>query len=267
MAACGKSEPAYSGISVIGRNYLPYNMDGFTITDAYGNQAGGGGDDPPGAGGGSVACCYKLKGTEFTVRWRYYDADRWTQEDSHMQQSETKVVMSPSPIPGEVGSRVLEVHFYPDRHVELQFPGGLLDDSRVPIVEVSRWMVTHYQTKLDEKFDDTDGQSHRRVARIVAGAWLKYHLTDRSDLEQYAYYSLLVNKRFDAHPEIQRVLQTAAAQPGMFAKSMQSLSKNVLFALTTDRFEPVIVPTIPDGLIPPPHVEKKQHGRDARARD
>ncbi len=42
MTACGKSEPTYTGISVIAHNYLPYNLDGFTITDAYGNKAGGG---------------------------------------------------------------------------------------------------------------------------------------------------------------------------------------------------------------------------------
>ncbi|VBB11908.1 Protein of unknown function (DUF3304) [Burkholderia stabilis] len=51
FSACGKSEPVYGGISVMGRNYLPYNMSGFTIADAFGHKAGGGGDDPPGAGG------------------------------------------------------------------------------------------------------------------------------------------------------------------------------------------------------------------------
>ncbi len=30
------------------QNYLPYNLDRFTITDAYGNKAGG---------GGGVTCC------------------------------------------------------------------------------------------------------------------------------------------------------------------------------------------------------------------
>lgn len=244
----------------MGRNYLPYNMNGFTITDAYGNTASGGGDDPPGAGGGSVTCCYKLKGTEFTVKWKYYDADRWTMEDSHMQLAETKVVMPQSPIPETVGSRIFEIHFYPDRHVEFQFPGELLDDSRVPVVDVSRWMSKHHQEQLDKKYDDTDGQSHRRIARVVAEAWLKYRLTDRNDLEQYTYFNLLVNRRFDAHPEVQRTLQTAGNKPGAFAKSMQSLPKNVLSELRSGSFKPVAVPSIPDGLLPPPRVEEKPHG-------
>ena len=260
VTACGKSEPIYSGISVMGRNYLPYNMNGFTITDAYGNKASGGGDDPPGAGGGSVACCYTLKGTDFTVKWKYYDADRWTMDDSHAQQVETKVVMPLSAVPEKIGSRILEVHFYPDRHVEFQFPGQLLDESRIPVVDVSRWMATHYQAQLDKKFDDTDGQSHRRIARAVAAAWLKYQLTDRNDLEQYAYFNLLVNNRFDSHPEVQRILRAAVGKPGAFAKSMQALPKNVLSELASDKFKPVTVPIIPDGLVPPARGEEKQHG-------
>ncbi|WP_430732631.1 DUF3304 domain-containing protein [Burkholderia ambifaria] len=260
LSACGKSEPVYSGISVMGRNYLPYNMNGFTITDAYGNRASGGGDDPPGAGGGSVTCCYKLKGSEFTVKWKYYDADRWTMDDAHERQVETKVVMPPSTVPERVGTRILEVHFYPDRHVEFQFPGELLDDARIPIVDVSRWMATRYRAQLDKKFADTDGQSHRRIAHAVAAAWLKYRLTDRRDLEQYAYFDLLVNSRFDSHPAVQRILQTVAGQPGTFAKSMQALPNNVLSALASGSFEPVAVPAIPDGLLPLPRVDEARRG-------
>lgn len=255
LSACGKQEPVYSGISVMGRNYLPYNLSGFTVTDAFGNKASGGGDDPPGAGGGSVTCCYLLKGSEFTVEWKYYDADRWTMDDAHEQRVETKAVMPSSALPERVGSRILEVHFYPDRHVELQFPGELLDDSRIPIVDVSRWMATRYQAQLDRKFADTDGQSHRRIARAVAAAWLKYRLTDRRDLEQYAYFALLVSSRFDSHPTVQRILQTAAGQPGTFAQSMQALPKSVLSVLASGSFEPVAVPAVPDGLLPSPRVD------------
>ncbi|MBR8073830.1 hypothetical protein KDW23_27670 [Burkholderia cenocepacia] len=259
MIACGKSEPAYSGISVMGRNYLPYNMNGFTITDAYGNKASGGGDDPPGAGGGSVKCCYKLKGTEFVVKWNYYDVDQWHKGNKQMFHAETKVSMPQSQSSDDVGSRILEVHFFPDRHVEFEFPGKMLDDARLPIVDVVRW-AKRYQTQLDKRYDEREDQQFRRIARVVASAWLKYRLTDRDDLEQYAYFALLVNSRFDAHPEVQRILQTAAGKPGMFAKSMQSLPKGVLFSLSNDAFEAVAVPAISDGLLPPPRVEDAPHG-------
>ena len=49
-------------------------------------------------------------------------------------------------------------------------------------------------------------------------------------------------------------------ESGAFAKSMQSLPKNVLAELASGKFKPLNVPTIPDGLVPPPRVEEKQHG-------
>jgi hypothetical protein len=258
VAGCGKSEPTYSGISIMGQNYLPYNLRSFTITDAYGNQAGGGGDSSPGGGGG-VTCCYKLKGTEFTVKWDYYDVDQRHKGDNQTFHGEAKAVMPPSSIPQTVGSRIFEIHFYPDRHVELQFPGELLDDSRIPVVDVSRWMSTHYREQLDKKFDDTHGQSHRRISRVIAAAWLKYRLTDQTDLEQFAYFTLLVNDRFDAHPDVQRILKASGSEAGAFAKAIQALPKNVMSELKNNRFKPVSVPAIPDGLLPPPRVKEKQH--------
>ncbi|CAD9226838.1 conserved hypothetical protein [Burkholderia cenocepacia] len=238
---------------------MPYNMSGFTIADTFGNTVSGGGDDPPGAGGGSVKCCYKLKGTEFVVKWNYYDIDQWHKGNKQMFHAETKVSMPQSQPPDDVGSRILEVHFFPDRHVEFEFPGKMLDDARLPIVDVVRW-AKQYQTQLDKRYDEREDQQFRRIARVVASAWLKYRLTDRDDLEQYAYYALLVNSRFDAHPEVRRILQTAASKPGMFAKSMQSLPKRVFLSLSNDAFEAVAVPAISDGLLPPLRVEEALHG-------
>ncbi|HDR9509078.1 hypothetical protein C5615_24165 [Burkholderia cepacia] len=258
MTACGKSEPTYSGISVTAHNYLPYNLDGFTITDAYGNKAGGGNSLP--GGGGGVTCCYALKGTEFKVKWNYVDVDQWHKGNEETLHAEAKVVMPPSQAPEKVGDRILEVHFYPDRHVELQFPGALMDASRIPMIDVSRWMSSRYQAQLSKRYDERDDQQFRRIVRVVAMAWLKYRLTDLDDLQQYAYYNLLVNNRFDTHPEIQHILQADANKPGAFAKSMQSLSTSTRSELTSDKFEPVPVPVIPDGLVPPPRVEERKHG-------
>src|ERR1700684_3563286 len=70
------SVPTYGGLSTEGFNYTPYNLDRFVITDKYGNKAGGGGDLMPGSGQGSLSCCYKLKGTDFTVKWDVYDQDK-----------------------------------------------------------------------------------------------------------------------------------------------------------------------------------------------
>ena len=50
LAGCDgfSSEPTYSGISVEGMNYTPFNLTRFVIHDKYGNRAGGGGDLMPG---------------------------------------------------------------------------------------------------------------------------------------------------------------------------------------------------------------------------
>lgn len=134
------------------------------------------------------------------------------------------------------------------------FPARCIDDARLPIVDVVKWMK-QYQVQLDKLYDEREDQRFRRIARVVASAWLKYRLTDRNDLEQYAFYDLLVNSRFDAHPEVQRILQTAAGKPGMFANSMQSLPKRVLSSLSNDAFEAATVPAISDGLMPLPRAE------------
>ncbi|NTZ09485.1 hypothetical protein [Burkholderia metallica] len=258
LSACGKSEPVYGGVSVIAHNYLPYNLDGFSITDAHGNKAFGGNSLP--GGGGGVTCCYKLEGTEFVVKWSYVDVDQWHKGNEETLHAEATVAMSSTQDPERIGDRIIEVHFYPDRHVELQFPGALADTSRIPMIDASRWMSSRYQNELNRKYDEREDQQFRRVVRVVAMAWLKYRLTHLDDLEQYAYYDLLVNSRFDAHPAVQHILQTAAGKPGMFAKSMQPLPKGVLSALTNDQFGPVTVPAISDGLLPPLPAEAVLHG-------
>ncbi|AIO74451.1 DUF3304 domain-containing protein [Burkholderia multivorans] len=260
IAACSKAEPTYTSVSTEALNYLPYNLVRFTITDQFGNKAHGGGDLEPGAGEGSIACCYLLKGTDFKVQWTYYDADDWRPgEQVKKQQAEASVSLPPSKVPDSVGSRILELHFYPDRHVELAFPGEMLGSTRLPIVDVSRAMTKRYGKQLDKKYEDNDGQSHRRISRTVAEAWLKYRFTDRSDLEQYAYFALLVNPRFDAHPDVQKIIQSTKGKPGAFAKAAAALSPTVAKELARNRFDAVAVPTIPAGLLPPPR-EENGHG-------
>ncbi|WP_459619130.1 DUF3304 domain-containing protein [Burkholderia sp. 3C] len=256
LSACGKSEPTYNGISVMGQNYLPYNLIRFTVTDAYGNKATGGGDDPPGAGGGRVACCYQLKGTEFTVTWQYYDADQWIAGDEKRFSAEAKASMPPTKAPDHVGERLLEVHFFPDHHVELQFPGGLNDASRIPMVEVMRWMM-QYESQINKRTGEGDYQQSRHIGRIVAEAWLKYRLTDLEDLKQYAYFSLLINDRFDAQADVQRILQASKNKPGAFAKAIQTLSPKIKADLSRGKFTLVAVPSVPDGLLPPPLSKEK----------
>ena len=261
IAACSKTEPTYTSVSTEALNYLPYNLVRFTITDQFGNKARGGGDLEPGTGEGSITCCYLLKGTEFKVQWIYYDADDWRPgEQVKKQQGETSVSLPPAAVPDSIGSRILEVHFYPDRHVELSFPGQILGSTRLPIVDVSRDLTKRYANRLEKRYEDNDAQLHRRISRVVAQAWLKYRFTNRSDLEQYAYYVLLVNPRFDAHPEVHKLIESCKGKPGAFAKAVATLPPAVTKELGTDRFQAVSVPPIATGLLPPSR-EENGHGR------
>ncbi|KAG1247800.1 hypothetical protein G6F65_019967 [Rhizopus arrhizus] len=73
LAGC-KGEPAYEGVSFIAYNYTQFDMDSVSLTDKAGNSAVTM-QVSVGAGEGSVACCYTLKGTEFTAKWRAADSE------------------------------------------------------------------------------------------------------------------------------------------------------------------------------------------------
>ncbi len=257
LNACGKTEPSYSSISTMALNYMPYNLDGFTITDQYGHKATGGGDSQPG-GGGSVSCCYALKGTQFRVSWDYYDADQWHAGQEKKFHAETTVTLPDTPEPSRIGDRILGVHFFPDRHVELEFPASIMPNSKLPVVEVVRALMQKHGDELNHRYDDTLGDANRRIARVVAQAWIKYRLTDERDLEQYAYFALLINADFDAHPVVQKIIQADKGKPGALAVSLQGLQPAVRKQLRNKQFAKVPVPAIPDGLVPPPR-ETYQH--------
>ena len=84
----------------------------------------------PGSGEGTPSCCYKLKGTEFTVEWIVYDADEAIKAIAAKQPIQdihktAHVHLAPTKLAGGAGERVLGLHFYPDDHVEFEFRNDL----------------------------------------------------------------------------------------------------------------------------------------------
>lgn len=77
----------------------------------------------------------------------------------------------------------------------------------------------------------------RRTARVAAQGWVKYRLTDTTDLEQYVYYMQLVNPQFDQHPIVQQILKETKGKPCAFSAAMQSLPDAVLQEIKQGRFE------------------------------
>lgn len=76
------------------------------------------GDSPPGAGAGRLSCCYKLKGTDFTVDWEIYDQDEFVENPyAPIKKIHTKTEFKfpAAKAKGGAVEGVLAVHFYPDQ--------------------------------------------------------------------------------------------------------------------------------------------------------
>ncbi|VWB60782.1 hypothetical protein [Burkholderia metallica] len=239
LAGCDafSSEPTYRGVSIMGLNYTPFNLSGFTIRDRYGNRASGGGDLPPGTGAGRLSCCYKLKGTDFTVEWEVYDADEAIKDlyaAIKKIYKTTEVKFPPTKIKGGAGEDVLAVHFYPDDHIEFEIRSDM-SGTRIDYTEVDHWFQTKYGKAANPDGDDM-AVAYRRTARNASQGWLKYRLTDTADLEQYVYYRQLVNPKFDEHPIVRRILAETKGRPGAFGAAMQSLPDAVVQEIKRSRF-------------------------------
>lgn len=229
LSACdmSSSEPVYSSVGVEAFNYTSYNLDHFVVRDQYGNKASGGGDLMPGSGAGSVSCCYALKGTDFTVDWDVYDADAAqkqidAQQDISVIRKTARVHMPPAEVKGKPGQNVLALHFYPDDHVEFEFRDDL-QGARISYAKVDEWFQRTYGKAANPDNLD-DAKSFRRTVRVAADGWKKYGLTSEKDLEQYVYYALIVNPRFDEYPAVQKILVETKGKPDAFGDAMRKLS-------------------------------------------
>ena len=232
------AEPIYRGVSSMGHNYTAFNLIEFTIRDKCGKRASGGGALPPGTGAGSLSCCYKLKGTEFTVEWEIYDQDEFMKDPYAPIKTihkTTEVKFPPTKVKGGAGEDVLAVHFYPDDHIEFEIRNDM-SGTRIDYTEIDYWLQTKYGKAANP--DDADmAVAYRRTARIAAQGWLKYRLADTTDLEQYVYYRQIVNPKFDEHPAVQRILKETSGKPGAFGVAMQSLPDTVVQEIKRGRFD------------------------------
>ena len=232
------SEPTYGGLSVGGFNYTPYNLSRFVIYDKYGNTAGGGGDLMPGSGQGSLSCCYKLKGTDFTVKWDVYDADEAIKDlyaPIRKIHKVTEVHLPPTKLEGGAGTRILGLHFYPDDHIEFEFRNDLRG-TRIEYDEIWGWLDRTYGKQLNPE-GLHDSVVFRQTARVAAGGWTKYRLTDKRDLRWYVYYAMLVNPKFDEHPAVQNILARTKDKPGEFGAAMEQLPAPIVDELKRDQFK------------------------------
>lgn len=233
LAGCN-GEPTYQGVSLIAYNYTPWDVANISIADSAGNKAGTGAIRP-GGGEGSVTCCYTLKGTTFTVKWRVADGDELRKHmyDGKFNEmfinKETTVNFPASSIPSGDGPLNLELHIYPDEHMEMVLSRKLLGQARIPIVETSRWLYRTYPDAFKEYEDASE--LNQRLVKVTKTAWTKYRIQDEGDLRQYMYLYFTVAANFDADPEIAEILSKPDRRPGDFAKAVSAFGEEKIARL------------------------------------
>lgn len=233
LAGCN-GEPAYQGVSFIAYNYTQFDMDTVSLTDKAGSSAVtmqvsvGGGE-------GSVACCYTLKGTEFTAKWRAADSEVLREHlyDKNPEQyfftREKPVSFPATEVPAGDGPVYLELHIYPDEHVEMALSRKLTGNTRLPIVETARWLWRQHKDALGDYRDGVE--LTRVIARVTKKSWGAYRIEDANDMRQYMRMYFTVASDFDQDPAIKSLLEKADRQPGEFARAMESLSAERIAAL------------------------------------
>ncbi|WAI83425.1 MULTISPECIES: hypothetical protein [Achromobacter] len=225
LAGCN-AEPTYSGVSFITYNYTPWNLEPVRISDASGNVASSS-TLIPGGGAGRVSCCYTFKGTEFTVKWSGGDPDLLRKHlfdgkfDEVKFKKETAVHFPATKIPDGDGTLILELHIYPDEHMELALSRNLAGDARIPIVETTRWL---YQNHRDELVDyEHSDQVNDVLSKVAKRAWMQYRIEDAEDMRGYMYLYFLVASDFDKDAEIAELLNDSNRKPGDFGRAVAAL--------------------------------------------
>ena len=112
-------------VSVVGYNYTPRPIYTFSVNGGAGSNIFING------GGGKFSCCTPVTiGQAVKVEWSLSATEKQYLAGVRMAHRSTTAIVPP-PHPEHPNARFLEVHFYPDGHVELalvNFPG----DRRLP---------------------------------------------------------------------------------------------------------------------------------------
>ena len=230
LAGCN-GEPAYPGVSFVTYNYTPWNLEPVRLSDASGNVASSS-TLVPGGGEGSISCCYTFRGTDFTVKWSGGDPvllrkhlfdDKF---DEMMFKKEASVHFPATKVPDGDAPLFLELHIYPDEHMELALSRNLKGQVRIPIVETTRWLYGKYGSQLAGYENAT--QLKNVLAKVTRQAWIQYRIEDAEDMRGYMYLYFLVASDFDKNSEVAKILKNPSRKPGDFGRAVLALSNETI---------------------------------------
>lgn len=112
---------------------------------------------------------------------------------------------------------------YPDEHFEIALSRKLLGQTRIPIIETTRWLYRRHRDALTAYRDIYEVQ--RVLAKVAKTAWIKYRLEDRRDLQQYMFLYFTVASNFDADPDVVAMLAKPDRKPGDFGAAAGAMSQ------------------------------------------
>lgn len=233
LASCN-GEPTYSGVSFVTYNYTPWNLEPVRLSDASGNVASSS-TLAAGGGEGRISCCYTFRGTDFTVQWSGGDPDLLRKHlfddkfEEVMFKKEAAVHFPAAKVPEGDGTLILELHIYPDEHMELALSRNLTGQVRIPIVETTRWLYTNYGAELVGYENAT--QVKNVLAKVAKQAWLRYRIEEAEDMRAYTYLYFVVASDFDKDALIAGILKDSNRKPGDFGKAVAALPKEKLAQL------------------------------------
>ena len=124
LGACNSEDTR--SVTLVGYNYTERPIYTFSVNGVGGSNIFVGG------GGASFSCCTEITvGQPVEIKWVYSATEKQYLAGLRKENYSTTVIVPPPTVPE---AEYLEVHFYPDHHVELalvKFPG----DRRIPYEE------------------------------------------------------------------------------------------------------------------------------------
>ncbi|MEN5158491.1 hypothetical protein [Achromobacter spanius] len=139
---------------------------------------------------------------------------------------ETQARLQDQELPPGDGPVILELHIYPDEHMELALSRQLLGQVRIPIVETARWLYKHHKEELENY--RSIHELRYVLAKVTKQAWMRYRIEDEGDMRGYMYMYFVVASDFDKDSKLAALLMDPNRKPGDLGRAVSKLTMDRL---------------------------------------